>query len=287
MMLNNKRKTAVLVLGTVLVLAGAATAYRSGWLGSGLGKNDPATSEESGYFEYPGVIVKADPWKVLERIIDRYYLTDQHTTYSGKMNLYDDNELKPRLLEQHEFKISFLNNEFYYSLGSLEMVCKKDLQIIANHSDRSIYVRKDVVSEDAGALTGLITLKKLLGEREASVRLSKTGAMGVITINNFPDPRVQAYQLWYDTGSYTIRRINMGMIRLTSIDEPEMVYPNELTEVSTDGEAYDGFAYKLEVLFEKVQSNQNGNFYPERKMLTGNKGNYTLTPAYKDFTLIQ
>lgn len=247
-----------------------------------------------------------DPWTELSALVSAYDLKEgMH--FKGMMKLIDDNGDAEKILEETPFEYFTAGNEFYYSLGKIEAVSKKDLLLLADHNSRVIVVA-DGSPDNKGAkkMFDIADFKKLMEQGHANAVITRRGNEKVLTIDNIEHPDIQGYRIYYNPVTYRISRMLIGMARPFSLDdatgeENVIEQPADNEEKSKDiGEAEaatdtdtgeDGiipYYYYLDLRYtvnEKLSSGKDG-FYPERKFISVKKENIELTPAYQNYYLI-
>ncbi|HEV7782328.1 MAG TPA: hypothetical protein VGO58_13735 [Chitinophagaceae bacterium] len=293
-MKNNKKiKTIVVTISVVLIVVAATAGVTNGW--AGWKKNAKAEKEEETLSTVMdetniGIATNDDPWKEMEKLVEGYYGGEQQVFYSGTMKLFDDNEEKQKVLEEHAFDYSFFRGQYYYKLGEIECVAKDGFILMVNHGDRTMSLAP--VLQSTAKQESILDMKKfreMMEAGKATAKVTQNGADKIITVNNVQDPAVQGYQVFYDPASYRIRKIVIGMIRFEPLDavteNANAASVKEETEL--DEMEIAGYSYVLEILYEKTSLIPTGknDFNPENKFIRIDGDHYRPVEAYKNYQL--
>lgn len=234
-----------------------------------------------------------DPWSEMEKLIGVYYGEKQFVSYKGVMRLIDDNEEKQRVIEEMRFEYNLRGAEYHYRLGQLECVKKESFFLLADYENKTIALSTITPSEDkAAGLLNMAGLKKLLEERSGGVKVTQTTDSKVLTVNNIQDPGIQGYQVFYDPATYRIRKLLVGMIRLSPLEENILSPADEKAVDATENEIseneLEAYAYYLEVKYDNIEFKTAGKelFKPEEKFIHFINNKAELQPAFSGYRLL-
>ena len=132
--------------------------------------------------------------------------------------------------------------------------------------------------------------KKVMQKGKVHALVTRIGNEKVITIDSINDPDIQGYRIYYSPQTYRVHKMLIGMARLNPLEDEsdiqEEVYePINNTEEEAEITTY---YYYLELLFTQIKplTLQVKDFNPEHKFMRISKDSITLTPAYKDYQLL-
>lgn len=234
-----------------------------------------------------------DPWAEMEKLIRVYYSENQFVSYKGVMRLFDDNEEKQRIIEEMRFEYNLRGRQYHYRLGQLECIKKDNFFLLADHDNKSIALSSVTLTEQKPAgLPGIKDLKKVLEQKSEEVKITQTADSKVLTVNNIQDPSIQGYQVFYDPVSYRIKKILLGMIRLSPLQETITGSGNQdasdIQENTSSQDGLEAYAYYLEIKFDNTEVRAAGNetFKPEDKFIQFINNKAELQPAYSGYRLL-
>lgn len=251
--------------------------------------------EEENSIQYTGTPTGDDPWKEVDKLVAAYYSTSG-IYYEGIMQLTDDNNKRERIIEENKFNYTILGQEYYYRLGEIEVVSKNKFTIVVNHQHQSIGFVPSSTNSNKAVLFSPDEFKKLMTERNASAQVTLLDSLKVLTIDNIEDPSIQGYHIYYDPVTYRIKRMLIGMLRLSAL-EGDVNQINEVpsekdsedeTSPVTDEETIPVYSYYLDITYTicKELNLRSADFLPEKKFLqiTGNR--YEPLAPYRDYKII-
>ena len=240
-----------------------------------------------------------DPFTEMDKLVAAYY-NQQGSSFTGIVKLIDDNGTKEKVIEEHPFEYTVLNEEFYYSLDKMEVVQKKDMLLVVDNANKLISMSSIIHSPGkAKKLFDISEFKKLMVERKADAKVTQLGSEKILTIENIQDPQVQGYRIYYDPQTFLIKKMLIGMLRLTPLEEVNEdgieKIPDEKTEKpETDNgdvvaeSEIDTYTYYMEVIYNetKTLNIKEEAFNPENKFVRINGKKTELTTQYKNYQLI-
>lgn len=231
-----------------------------------------------------------DPWKEIEKVVGAYS-NGGGVDYRGSMRLLDESGEKEKMLEQMSFEYSLLGDEYYYRMGEFECVGKRDFIMTVDNQAKSITVvptRLKANSSKQNSLFDPTAFRKILEERSAMVKVTQQGDLKIITVDSIQDPKVQGYRIYYNPTTYKVKKMEIGMVRLNSVDDGEDVNQNlqQSPDDDTPGDA-SLFTYFLEINYDesRLLSVTKEDFHPESKFIKISQNNIQLTPAYSNYSL--
>lgn len=298
-MKRTKRRWILFTAAIILLVAAGATAVGKKWLNarSNENTNDKKTDEyetvsvmdESGI----GDATEDDPWKEMEKLLKGYYGGEQVVTYQGRMRLIDDNGEHQKSLEEMAFTYSSFRQQYYYRIGQLECVKQDRFILLADHDSRTIAVSPVTISKDRSAgILGMEEFKKMIGQKSKGAKITQSGEEKILTINDIQDPSIQGYQVYYDPKTYQIKKMLIGMIRLSPLEEtviePFPVESEGDEKEDTEVNEISVYAYYLEVLYDKVEKSPSSekDFKPEQKFIRFENKKPILQPAFSSYRLV-
>jgi len=297
---NRHGKQVISTICVVFILLAGIAGVATGWNG----KDKPVTEVSEDGYEYTtvmdesdiGLLTGEDPFVEIQMLMDAYYGNGKLVMYTGTMRLLDDNEETQRLLEEHRFEYSVCGRSFYYKLGQMECISKEKLLIMIDHTEKAISFSQNFPSSGkTGDLIDMELFKKLMSENKADVKVSQLGDEKILTVNNISDPSIHGYQVFYDPENYQIRKILIGMIRLSPLEDGEgdaLALNEEDRDSNTgtgDESAVEGYSYILEIIYEKTIRSEVSvkEFSPERKFIKLSAGKVEASEAYKNYEIVQ
>jgi hypothetical protein len=230
----------------------------------------------------------------MANLIKEYY-NKKGIKYGGTIKVIDDNQPVEKVIEEQPFEYTILNGNYYYRLGPMELVCKKNFLLSVDNDNKTISFSKNVAFHTGGhKVFDIRNFKKLLHKGGANAQVTQDGNEKILTIDHIADPNIQGYRIYYSPKDYKVHKMLIGMLRLNSLDDEAGVDGNQQSASVQDqsdstGNFITTYSYYLEVIFSQVQhlSLQENEFNPENKFITAiNDAGVLLTPAYKDYQLL-
>jgi hypothetical protein len=242
------------------------------------------------------IATEDDPWKEIENIVNNYYNKDG-VAYSGTMKLIDENKDDEKVLEEMRFDYTLFGNDYYYKMGNFEVVSKNDFVLAVDNDSKTIAVSYQPPSSVKAQLFNPAEFKKLAEQKGAEAKVTQEGDEKIITIDSIQDPQIQGYRIYYSPATYQVHKIEIGMVRLSSVDDEEdNTEQEQISKPSVDSkdqnkeddEEPGTYTYLLEVKYlnTKPLTLKKGEFNPENKFITVTKNNIQLTSAYSNYTLL-
>lgn len=242
------------------------------------------------------ITTEDNPWKEIENIVAHYYNKDG-IGYSGTMKLMDENKDDEKVLEEMKFDYILFGDEYYYKMGNFEVVNKNNFVLAVDNDSKTIALSYQPPSSVKAQLFNPAEFKKLAEQKGAEAKVTQVGGEKIITIDSIQDPQIQGYRIYYSPSTYQIHKIEIGMVRLSPInDEEDSDDQEQISKPSVDSKDQskeddgepDAYTYLLEVTYSNVKSLslRKGEFNPENKFITVTKNNIQLTPAYSNYTLL-
>jgi hypothetical protein len=236
-----------------------------------------------------------DPWKEIEHIVSHYY-QKSGISYSGSMKLIDDNNDEEKILEEMSFDYTLVGDEYYYNMGSFEFINKNNFLLAVDNGSKTISISHQPQSSTQGSqLFNLSDFKKILEQKGAEAKVTQVADEKIITVDNIQDPSIQGYRIFYSPSTYQVRKMEIGMVRLSSLDDNE----NDRRETQTKAKDQNNkvieennelttYTYFLEVNYTKIKplTLEKGAFTPENKFITITNNKIQLMPAYSDYSLL-
>ena len=252
--------------------------------------SDADTTQLGDTVEVVGTPTGENPWKEMANLIKEYY-NRSGMQYDGTIKVIDGNQLVDTVIEQQPFEYSILNGNYYYRLGPMELVCKKNFLLSVDNDNKTISYSRNMVSRRGGRkVFDIRGFKKLLEKGGAHALVTQNGTEKILTIDHIADPDIQGYRIYYSPQNYQVHRMLIGMLRLYSINDEsdETDTPQGATGNSSDS-VVTTYSYYLDVLFSQVQhlSLQENQFNPENKFVTAvSDTGVVLSPAYKGYQIL-
>jgi len=200
-------------------------------------------------------------------------------------------------LEENPFEYSFFNNEYCYRFGPLEVVNKKSYTVIVNHDDKIVAVvpkmAEKIKNKDLFSLAGF---KKIIEEQKANIKVTRAGNEKILTLDSIQDPDIQGYRIYYSPQTYQVRKMLIGMVRLTPLDEGsesgQKSNDEKKKEKAKEGEenedeGIDTYYYFVEINYQLIKplSLHAGEFNPENKFVKINGNQIGLTREFEKYRL--
>lgn len=277
-----------------LIYSGATTQVTKTNAEQNVASDSDSTTQLEDSVEVIGTPTGENPWKEMANLIKEYY-NRKGIRYSGTIKVIDDNQPIEKVIEEQPFEYSIINGLYYYRLGPMELVCKKNFLLSVDNDNKTISFSKNVIFHTGGhKVFDVRTLKKLLQKGGAHAQVTQNGDEKILTIDHIADPNIQGYRIYYSPQTYKVHKILIGMLRLNSLDDEAGVDGNQQsTSVQNSVDSTDNlittYSYYLEVLFSQIQhlSLQENEFNPENKFITAvNDTGVLFTPAYKDYQIL-
>lgn len=235
-----------------------------------------------------------DPWKEVTQLVSAYY-SKTGMSYKGTINVIDDNEEKEKVIEKHSFEYSILNNNYYYRLAHMELVNKKNYLVAVDHENKTVSLAPGANLHKANKTFDIRNFKKILEKKQAHATITQLGEEKILTIDNIGDPDIQGYRIYYSPQNYRIHKMLIGMVRLSPLEDEsddqntgeEKNNANEQADTNNE-DGITSYYYYLEVLFTEVQPLElnEKDFNPENKIIQVNNGSVSLTPAFKEYQVL-
>lgn len=232
-----------------------------------------------------------DPWKEIENIVQNYY-SKEGITYTGKMTLVDDSKGEDKTIEEMEFEYTFLDNGYDYHLGPMDIISIGDLNISVDQNLKTIVVSRARDVKVSPQIFNIEAFKKILTDKKAEVSVSQLNKERIITVDNLEDPTIQGYRLYYDENTYRIHKMEIGMVRLSPVDDGNQA-KNQIIDSTDSANDSKGeiktYTYFLNIVYSegKNLSLSKEEFHPEKKFIQTDGKTIVLAPAYKDYTLVK
>jgi hypothetical protein len=229
-----------------------------------------------------------DPWKEVAKLVDAYYLK-AGIEYKGVIKVIDDNGDKEKVIEEQPFEYTILNNDYYYRLAHMEVVNRKNMLMAIDNENKTISIARSVAMQKSSRVFDIRAFKKVMQKGNAHALVTRLGDEKVLTIDNIGDADIQGYRIYYSPQTYRIHKMLIGMARLTPLEDEIEDQSENNKPVKNDNEAeISCYYYYLEVLFTQVQplALEGKSFNPEQKFLQIQQGSITLTPAFKEYQLL-
>lgn len=277
-----------------LIYSGATTQVTKTNREQNVASDTDSTTQLNDSVEVPGTPTGENPWTEMANLIKEYY-NKNGMEYGGTIKVIDDNQPVERVIEEQPFEYSILNGNYYYQLGPIEFVCKKNFLLSVDNDNKTISFSKNVIFHTGGhKVFDIRTFKKLLQKGGAHALVTQDGEEKILTIDHIADPNIQGYRIYYSPQNYQVHKMLIGMLRLNSLEDEAGVDDNQQSaSVQNPGDSTDNvittYSYYLEVLFSRVRhlSLQENEFNPENKFITAiSDTGVLLTPAYKDYQLL-
>jgi len=252
--------------------------------------SDQDTTQLGDSVEVIGTPTGENPWTEMANLIKEYY-NNNGMLYGGTIKVIDGNQAVDTVIEEQPFEYSILNGNYYYRLGPMELVCKKNFLLSVDNDSKTISYSRNMVYRRGGRkVFDIRSFKKLLEKGGAQALVTLNGSEKILTIDHIADPDIQGYRIYYSPQTYQVHKILIGMLRLYSInDESGENDIQQGTYGSSNDSVVTTYSYYLDVLFSQVQhlSLQENQFNPENKFITAiSDTSVSLTPAYKDYQLL-
>lgn len=248
-----------------------------------------STLQDEDSVEIVGTPTGDDPWKEVSKLVYAYY-PKGGIEYKGIIKIIDDNGNEEKVIEEHPFEYTILNADYYYRLAQMEVVKKKDLLMAIDNENKTISIARNVVIPKSNKVFDMRAFKKVMEKGKAHALVTSKGDEKILTIDDIDDPDIQGYRIYYSPKTYRIHRMLIGMARLNPLED-ENENPKEENEPAnnTEKEAeITTYYYYLEISFTQVKplTLQVKDFNPEYKFMQINRDSTALTPAYKDYQLL-
>lgn len=239
--------------------------------------------------EIVGTPTGDDPWKEIAKLVNAYYQTGG-IEYKGIIKVIDDNSDREKVIEEQPFEYTIINTDYYYRLAHMEVVNKKNMLVAVDNENKTISIAKNVALHTTNRMFDLRAFKKVMEKGKAHALVTQVGNEKVLTIDNINDPDIQGYRIYYSPQTYRVSKMLIGMVRLTPLEDENEEQSAKVEPAADAGndEQIDPYYYYLEVLFTQVKplALQASDFNPEQKFIRYGQDTLGLTPAYKDYQLL-
>jgi hypothetical protein len=285
--MQNYRHTKKLIIAVagitagILIYTGAVTQMQKKH------RNDPPASynqtgadstaiQDEDSVEVIGTPTGDDPWKEVNKLVATYY-SSTGKSYKGMVKVIDDNQQDEKVLEEHPFEYTILKDDYYYRLAHMELVSKKNYLLAVDNENKTISMAPKASLQKANKTFDIRDFKKIMEKGQARARVTQLGGEKVLTIDHIADANIQGYRIYYSPKNHSIRKMLIGMVRLSPLEDDN----GQVDEL-------DNYYYYLEVLFTHIQSLElnEKEFTPENKFIQVQNGRIGLTPAYKEYQLV-
>jgi hypothetical protein len=229
-----------------------------------------------------------DPWTEMDKIVSAYY-SDGGTTYKGTVKVFDDNGETEKLIEENPFEYTLYNEDYHYKLSTLEVVSKKDFTLAVDHNTKTVAIVQKAPIATA-QLFDLRGFKKAMEDKKAVVKVLTQGGQKILSVDQIEDPTIQAYRIYYSPATFQVKKIEIGMSRLSSIDGDEQGIPaeNVRKEKQDEEPTMQEYVYYLEIDYTSIQtlSLKKEDFHPEGQIIERTNNHIQLTPAFSQYNLV-
>jgi hypothetical protein len=294
-----QKKKMIRMLSIILVITSLALvyAYAQQVRRNNTPVADATPAEAVDKEEDAGAPTGDDPWEEMNKLVTAYY-NDHGVYYKGNIRLIDDNGEQEKTLEDHPFEYSFFNGDFRYTLDSMEFINQQSYVLAIDHRGKFISFSSGTGPSSSGKLFDIGAFKKIMEGQKAHAVVTQSGNERMLTIDSIQDPQIQGYRIYYDPQTYKIRKMLIGMLRLTPLEDPEQ---ENYTETKTDspeqpvnetGEdediEIDTYSYYVEIHYKEGHSLalQKGQFNAVQKFVKIAGDKIELQPAYSKYELI-
>jgi hypothetical protein len=230
--------------------------------------------------EVIGTPTNDDPWQEVKKLVAAYY-NNSGIVYKGTMKVIDGNQETEKVIEEQPFEYSILNNDYHYRLAHMEMVSRKNFLLAVDHNNKTISIAPNGAMSHTNKTFDIRAFKKIMEKGQAQARVTQLGEEKILTIDHIADPDIQGYRIHYSPVNYRIKKMLIGMARLEPLEEDKV-------GEGSDDETVDTWYYYLEVLFTQVDllGLNEKDFHPENKFIEVHDGRWSLTPAFKEYQLL-
>lgn len=239
--------------------------------------------------EIVGTPTGDDPWKEVAKLVDAYYLK-KGIAYKGIIKVIDDNGDKEKVIEEQPFEYSILNTDYYYRLAQMEVVNKKNLLLAVDNDNKTVRIAKNTIINRTNKAFDIRAFKNVMEKGKAHALVTRDGKDKILTIDNIGDADIQGYRIYYSPETYRIHKMLIGMVRLNPLEDENENGDEDKGNGNNKGdeEEITSYYYYLEVLFTQVQplALQKKDFNPENKFIQVQNGGIALTPAFKEYQLL-
>lgn len=248
--------------------------------------------------EDTGMPTGDNPWEEMDKLVKAYY-GDHGIYYTGNIKLIDDNGDKEKILEDHPFEYSFFNGDFRYTLDSMEFINQQSYVLAIDYRGKLISFSKGTGPSTSGKLFDIDAFRKLMETQKAHAVVTQAENLKMLTIDSIQDPQIQGYRIYYDPQTYKIKKMLIGMLRLSPLEDPGQ---ENYTETSTnnsleqpDNETDNDeemeiatYSYYVEIHYNEGHSLalQKGQFNPVQKFVKIAGDKIELQPEYENYELI-
>lgn len=243
----------------------------------------------------PETALDDDPWEDLQKIVHAFQSSDG-ITYSGNIKLIDENGSEQKCIEQSPFTYTLFDDAFYYSLSGVEVISKKNFTLFVDHTSTTIALTQKAKAEVKTAPFNVEAFQKLLDQRQAKIKLSQLDTVRILTIDHILDPVIQGYRVYYSPHTFQIRKIEIGMARLSAVSNEKEDNTNADSDQNINGtapreeneEAIQTYTYYMEIEYKQVSKStgKEESFLPENKFINSTHHIIQLTDAFKNYTLL-
>lgn len=239
-----------------------------------------STTDLKDSVEVIGTPTNDDPWKEMAKLTEAYY-AKSGIIYKGAIKIIDDNSESEKIVEEQPFQYTLLDNGYHYQLGKLEMISKKNFLMAVDHGNKTISYTPQLSSAKnrQHKLFDIEAFKKIMLKGKVNARVTRAGEDKILTIDSITDATMQGYRIYYSPRTYRIHKMLIGMAR------PEPLEKEGASEENTAGAPY---YYYLDISFNTIETLalKEKIFRPEDEFVTIENRKIVITPAYKDYQLL-
>ncbi len=248
-----------------------------------------------------GALTNDDPWRELELLVDHYYNDYEATRYVGTMRLLDDNSEKEKVLEQKDFMLEMVKDEYYYKLDSIECVSKSDFTLIVDHKEKLIAFAP-IFREGRNNVFDFSALRRMMMEQNVQAKVREKNGKKILTIDSIPHPEIKGYQVYYDPLSYKVEKLLIGMSRFTSLTDAgneekevggefgsDIENRNDINHEELNMGSISTYNYYIEIEYTRKQEFKTKSLYnPESRFVEFRNANgFEPLPEYQDYEFIK
>ena len=215
-----------------------------------------------------------DPYRIMNKLFNQHY-NKGNCTYSGVINLFDENGDKSLLIEQKKFEYILFNQKIDYRIGNIQIINRSPkYYLLADHDQKYVaYVSKNVGDQNVFQFSPEI-FKQLMQSSKGTVEISGQKENMQIMVDDIQGSNINSYTIFYNGLTNIIQKIDMYIWSFSPLAENKMNH-----------ERLDAYLYRLEINYSK-HDKLALPYSPENKLLSFNGKDISLKQAYKDYTFI-
>jgi hypothetical protein len=197
----------------------------------------------------------------------------------GEMVLFDVNGDSEKVMERASFVWQYDKTRSYYRIDSVVQVRDGHFFMQVDLTNRVMAI--SLADSSSNGAYQISEYLKLLQDLHAEISIRQEEGMTAITIDSLQHPAYQGFKLFVDPTSLEVRKLLLGMNKLSSLDRQASVQNEQ------DLSEYPVFTYFLEIRFNPRRRIAAGDIGSLGSFVSFNADSTKITaqPNYADFDI--